>query len=363
MEKERIVFLDYIRMAACLMVMLVHACEQYYGVMDAGTAGPTSFLANETDRLWVSVLDGFSRMCVPLFMMVSAYLLAPMAEGLGAGTFYRKRLLRVGPPTLVFLVLYAVLPLLWGGLSARAAGHDLAFLPLTFPAYGGHLWFMYPLIGLYLFIPVISPWLRTASPREERFFLALWAVSLCLPYLRRYFGDVWGGCFWNRFGLLYYFSGFLGYLILAHYIRVHLQWGRTRRLVAGAACLLTGAAATILSFYLQAVPGQTHPTPVLELGWDMCCLNVALETAGAFLLLSCITAPSRLVTGISRLSFGIYLMHMFWLILWTAVLKPLLPTLPGILCITLATFLCATLATWLLSLLPGSRWWLGVDKR
>ena len=75
---KRIVFLDYIRVFACFLVILVHASENFYGAPGStDMAGPQSFLANEADRLWVSVYDGFSRMAVPLFMIVSAFLLAP----------------------------------------------------------------------------------------------------------------------------------------------------------------------------------------------------------------------------------------------------------------------------------------------
>lgn len=78
---KRIVFLDYIRVFACFLVILVHASENFYGAPGStDMAGPQSFLANEADRLWVSVYDGFSRMAVPLFMIVSAFLLAPMKE-------------------------------------------------------------------------------------------------------------------------------------------------------------------------------------------------------------------------------------------------------------------------------------------
>lgn len=55
--------------------------------------------------------------------------------------------------------------------------------------------------------------------------------------------------------MLWYFSGYLGYLVLAHYIRVHLTWGRSLRLWVGFLLMLVGAVATIWSFYVQAVPG------------------------------------------------------------------------------------------------------------
>lgn len=96
---KRIVFLDYIRVFACFLVILVHASENFYGAPGStDMAGPQSFLANEADRLWVSVYDGFSRMAVPLFMIVSAFLLAPMKEEQSMWQFYRQRCLRILPP-------------------------------------------------------------------------------------------------------------------------------------------------------------------------------------------------------------------------------------------------------------------------
>lgn len=60
---KRIVFLDYVRVFACFLVMVVHASENFYGAEGStDMVGPQSYLANEADRLWVAVYDGFSRM-------------------------------------------------------------------------------------------------------------------------------------------------------------------------------------------------------------------------------------------------------------------------------------------------------------
>ena len=159
---QRITFLDYTRVLACFMVMLAHACEFYYVYSATET-----MLADESSRLWVSLYDGFSRMSVPLFMIVSAFLLAPIKEGGGTGSFYKKRFKRILPPFILFMVLYAVLPAAWGLYDIKAAINQLAHVPFTFTSIAGHLWFMYPLIGLYLFMPMISPWLRKVGKREE----------------------------------------------------------------------------------------------------------------------------------------------------------------------------------------------------
>ena len=262
---KRIVFLDFVRVFACFLVMLVHAAENFYGAPGStDMAGPQSLLLNESDRLWVSVYDGFSRMSVPLFMIVSAFLLAPMKEGQSAVEFYRRRAMRILPPFLLFMVLYSTLPLLWGQIDSETSAYDLSRLLLNFPTLAGHLWFMYPLIGLYLFIPMISPWLARVSAKEERIFIWLFAISTCMPYLNRWFGELWGQCFWNGYHLLWYFSGYLGYLVLAHYIRVHLDWSTGKRLAVGSALTAAGAAWTILSFYVQAVPGVLHELRCLK---------------------------------------------------------------------------------------------------
>ena len=359
---KRIAFLDYLRIFACFLVIIVHASENYYIAPD-GAMGSQSYLATEADRLWVSLYDGFSRMAVPLFMIISAFLLVPLKEGQTAGQFYRRRFRRILPPFFFFMVVYSTLPLLWGQIDTAASVRDLSRILLNFPSLAGHLWFMYPLISLYLFIPVISPWLKQASKREEQVFIALFALSACMPFLNRWVGDVWGQCHWNQYHMLWYFSGFLGYLVLAHYLHTHLDWSRRKRLAVGSVLLVAGAAATIVSFYVQAVPGVCHSTPAVELGWAFCTLNCAVATTGAFLLFTCIPNRQalRFVTELSKLTFGIYLMHILWLTLWVGVFKDTLalPTAAAIPCIAICTFASSYIACKLISFIPGSKWIIG----
>ena len=365
---KRIVFLDYVRVFACFLVMLVHACENYYGAPGStDMAGPMSLLANETDRFWVSLYDGFSRMAVPLFMIVSAFLLVPMKEGQSAKEFYIRRAWRILPPFFIFIVLYSTLPLFWNQIDMETSTRDLSRVLLNFPTLAGHLWFIYPLIGLYLFIPMISPWLAKVSAKEERFFVWLFAISTCIPYLNRFFGEVWGQCFWNEFHTLWYFSGYLGYLVLAHYIRVHLDWSTRKRLIVGGSMTVVGAVWTILSFYIQAIPGHLIETPVLEIGWSFCTINCLMLTAGAFLLFTCIKKAEtpKIILQLSELSYGMYLMHIFWLGLWVSVFKTEMGLATGLAIpvIAICTFLSCWISTLIISYLPGGKWVVGTDSR
>ena len=361
---KRIVFLDYVRVFACFLVMVVHASENFYGAAGStDMAGPQSFLASEADRLWVAVYDGFSRMAVPLFMIVSAYLLVPMKEGQTSWQFYRRRFTHILPPFFIFMILYSTLPMLWGQIDGATSIKDLSRIFLNFPTLAGHLWFMYPLISIYLFIPIISPWLSRVTVKEERFFIGLFLLSTCMPYLNRWFGEVWGQCFWNEYHVLWYFSGYLGYLVLAHYIHVHLTWNRSKRFIIGIVSMLVGALLTIYSFYVQAIPGVTLVTPEIEIGWAFCTINCVLLTAGTFLMFSCIELPEtpRFVLELSKLSYGMYLMHIFWLGLWVAVFKSVLPlpTVAAIPVIATCTFICCFVTTKVISLIPGGKWIVG----
>ena len=242
--KERIPFVDWLRATACFMVMLVHASEHFYGVVTekaiesipggaeklagfatntGGLAGDKAVLLNEANRFWVAFYDGgVARTCVPLFMVVSAFLLVPIKADVSMTQFYKRRFKRILPPMIFFMLLYAILPVLWGEMTWDDTLRMLPALPFNFPENAGHLWFMYPLISLYLIIPVISPWLERASAKDECIFIGLFAFSTLIPWLHTFVTpELWGECFWNRYSMLWYCSGFLGYLVIAHYIRFH----------------------------------------------------------------------------------------------------------------------------------------------
>ena len=374
---KRIEFIDWIRVVACLMVMLVHASENFYGADSSGLAGNVSMLANEANRFWVSFYDGFvSRAAVPIFMIVSAFLLVPMKPGQTMTSFYKHRFGRILPPFVFFLLLYTFLPLLWGGMTWEQSLADLKLLPFNFPSMAGHLWFMYPLISLYIIIPVVSPWLEKVSAKDERIFLGFFIFTTFIPWFRLITPELWGECFWNNFSAFWYCSGYLGYLVLAHYIRVHLDWDRRKRLTVGLLCFLVGGTFTGWSFWLKGTPGVVIPTPEIEWSWPFCTPNVLMQTFGLFLMFSCIgmnkeaavsaAGKESFVSRLARLTFGMYLVHMFFLapiatwIIGGDVANPTIPVAIAIPAIAVLSYICSAAAVKLVSLLPGSKYLVGV---
>ena len=63
----------------------------------------------------------------------------------------------------------------------------------------------------------------------------------------------------------------------------------------------------------------------------------------------------------SKLSYGMYLMHIFWLGAWVMLFKHTmaLPTVAAIPAIAAATFISCYLTAKIISYIPGSKWIIG----
>lgn len=352
-QKQRIVFLDWLRASACLMVMLVHASECVYSD-DYSFSFPS-----ELARWSVMFIQGFVRpVAVPLFLMASAYLLVPVRTD--TRTFLNKRFTRVGIPFVVFLFLYAFLPAAWGEFSWAEAWTNVKQAGINFIPRESHLWFVYMMLGLYLVMPVISPWLAKVGKREERFFLGLWAFTLCFYWLRDILGPVFGECWWNPYPLFYYVSGFIGYVLLGHYIRTCLHWSRRkiRRVCVPVliACYVFGMWQFYHRSFLVSTPQE------LEMHWQNDTIVAGLMSGCVFLLFSLIKNPGKcygLVRKISEASYGMYLMHMLMLPAVFGLLSPLLPVPLTIILTAVVTYCLSFVISRLIGKLPFGKYIVG----
>ena len=354
---ERVVFLDWLRIIACFMVMVIHSCEPFYL---GGAAPNVTFIANRADAFWVSLVESVCRVCVPLFVMASSYLLFPLKRP--AGEFFRRRLGRIVVPFLVWSCAYIG----WFGDSWGKACFN-------FPDAGGHLWFVPMLLGLYLLMPLLSPWAERVRERELRGWLILWLFTTLFPYLRRVwsalygapsFGAVpylYGECPWNMFGMFHYVSGFIGYMLLGFWFRRFAPEFSWRRTFAVAVPLgLVGAAIVGGGFYFR-IPEFPCAKPYafavdLEMSIEYCSLGVALTVIAAFLLIRKIKADGafyrRVVRPLAEASYGTYLLHMFVLLPVFAALHAGCGTPVTIFATAAATYALASAAGVLLRRVP-----------
>ena len=198
------------------------------------------------------------------------------------------------------------------------------------------------LIGLYLVMPLLSPWAEKVGKRELQIYLGIWLFTTAIPLIRQWIGGpapviygpsgipnaakypLWGEASWNTYGLFYYLSGFIGYLLLGLYFRKFvgpLSWKKT----LGIAVPLFLAGFGICSYgFLHQVMADAHGTfpvegPVgmaalWEGPWLNDTLGVALMTIAWVLLFRQIRSGGRfyekIVLPVSKASYGMYLCHM-----------------------------------------------------
>ncbi|MDD6030150.1 MAG: acyltransferase [Kiritimatiellae bacterium] len=360
MAEKRIAFLDYLRVIACFMVLLVHCCEQYY-FNDKGEFA----IASAWDAGWLVWIDSACRAAVPLFVMASAYLLFPVTRP--TGDFFRRRLLRVAVPFAVWACVYN-----WA--NDGSWGRMLFNFPM---ATGGHLWFVPMLLGLYLLMPLLSPWAERVKEKELLGWLGLWGFTTLFPFLRKIWGALygapdfgavpylWGECPWNGFGMFQYVSGFVGYLLLGFWFRKFAgTWSWRKTLVRAVPLHLAGWALVALPF-LMRIPAEggypvvrPYATAVdLEMSWEFCSLGVAMTVAAYFMVIRKLTATgafyAKVVRPLAEASYGTYLVHILVLVpVVGGFLKPHLPTPCAIVLGAAATFALSSLASLLLRRIP-----------
>ena len=326
-KNQHIVWLDVVRFIAMFTVVCCHCTDPFN--FYPGTAPNIGEI-----KLWGAIYGSVLRPCVPLFVMITGALLLPVRGD--TSTFYKKRIPRVFYPFLIWSVLYNLFPWITGllGLNPQIildffpyAGEEvmqqsfsvsleyILMIPFNFSILAVHMWYIYLLIGLYLYLPVFSAWVEKASERAKLMFLLAWGVTLLLPYYYQFVSNyLWGTCSWNSFGMLYAFAGFNGYLLLGHYLK-NLEWSLKKTLAIGIPMFAVGYAVTFFGFRnITAFPEYTDE--MLELFFTYCSLNVVMMTIPVFMLAKKVKVNSeRMKKALANLTvcgFGIYMIHYFF---------------------------------------------------
>lgn len=324
---QHIVWLDVVRLVAMFTVVCCHCTD------------PFNFYPGDSPEIvdikfWGAVYGAALRPCVPLFVMITGALLLPISGE--TSVFYKKRIPRVFFPFLIWSVIYNLFPWVTGLLGVEPkvildffpySGEEvmrqslavsmgyIAELPFNFSLLDVHMWYIYLLIGLYLYMPIFSAWVEKVSERAKLWFLMAWGVTLLIPYYNEFVAEyLWGTCSWNAFGTLYYFAGFNGYLLLGHYLRHH-DWTTKQILGWGIPMFAVGYVVTFFGF--RHMTAQPDCTPEgLELFFTYCSLNVVMMTIPVFMLCKKVNFTSerlkKVFANLTLCGFGVYMIHYFF---------------------------------------------------
>lgn len=186
--KNRIFYYDFLRTLAILFVILCHTSHFF-------SWGGTTL----TSRLISYTLYDLAKLGVPIFFMLSGALL--LNKDYELGYFLKRRFTRIFYPFLFWIFIILI------GVYYITGTQYL--LDMFLGTNGQFSWFVWTLMGMYLFVPIFNTFIKRYGIKAVEYYLIFWIFTIILSQFNSYpFG---------RFDLTL-FSGWFGVLVLGYYL-------------------------------------------------------------------------------------------------------------------------------------------------
>ncbi|WP_287877815.1 acyltransferase family protein [Aquitalea sp.] len=281
-ERDRKI--ECLRVAAAFAVVMLHTSAGYLvKIHDAG------------HMVWwvANFYDAISRWAVPVFLLISGSLLL---DGPGSiFLFYRKRFVRVLVPLVFWTVFY--LSIRFFVFKNIQSQDVLATLMQGVPYV--HLWYLYMLVGLYLFVPFLKTLVQNL---DEKSGLLLVFLLCLLSSVNLFLGE-------NPKLFLIKFVPFLGFFIGGYFLRGMVLPFSQKFLIGMLVffgLIVFGGAGVAMYFYgdqgLALIYDYQSPAVV--------CFSFLI-----FILSRQLDFNLPCAASLSECSFGIYLVHPIFLII------------------------------------------------
>ncbi len=300
-SKDRLGYVDAVRVFAIVMVILLHCICDY-----------SNHSGNFGRPLWwiMAFLNEITRTGVPLFFMLSGFLLIDSVDISNIGGFYKRRLLKVAVPFLIYHVFYYFYFRLHNGQNLL---DRIFFVQLVNSGSAYHLWFLYSIVVLYLFVPFIKMIVEKATTKMLMVFFVL---AIFQTTLKPFFNILFGGkvyFFFAEDGIV----GYIGYAILGYILGKHeIKWEKT-----AIALGLLAIPVFALANFCGAIQGDGF---VFNGGYT---INHYIEAASIFLLFKKLDIGKNRVVGmLPVLTFRAYLIHVFVIEIFKPVLDNFSPS-------------------------------------
>lgn len=306
-QKKRVVYLDLMRIFATFSMILLHVAASNFGKSPITSSEWQIF----------NIYESIVRFCVPVFIMISGSYFLDARNKVTLKGLFTKNILRIVTAFVFWSALYSAYScsLRYSAVSVQAVKDFIGWFLLG----NYHMWFLFCIVGLYL----ITPLLRriTADPGATKYFLLLFVVIclfgnavLIVPQLSALAGGMLDKA------AIHFVVGFSGYYVLGFYLNTTPMSGRKR-----AAIYLLAACALVFTILMTRRMSLVNGKAI-ESFFNNLLPNTAIAAAAVFLAfkygvskISFSERASGVIAGISKLCFGIYLVHDFFNILFVRI--------------------------------------------
>jgi len=241
------------------------------------------------------LLNGVCRVSVPLFFMISGALLLEQRTDYKKNT---KRTLNMLSKTVLWTAIYIVWDFLY--LGDEYIFRDMFATPVRV-----HFWFLFVMVGIYATVPLWQKLVSGDSQELMRYFSIAFLVILAISFVLRFF----------RMEVTYEIpllgsSCYACYFIMGYVIRHYIDRIRINKWISVAAIFVCMAVTDFLTLFFTFKTGVHY-----EAFSGFSSVFVAIPSLSVFYLFMKMKdlKPLRWMTVISANSFGIYMIHVFFL--------------------------------------------------
>lgn len=348
-EGGRLAYVDLLRVAAMLAVIVLHVSAGWLQSLPVGTADWHAL------NLWNSL----SRWCVPVFVMCSGMFLLDPKKGLSWPALFFRYLLRMVTALLFWGMVYVLFHQYLAGQPMSLGALAQAFYAVVLGNTETHLWFLTMMIGLYLLTPLLRAFVRGAKQSDFHWlFLLYFLFMTVLPLFLRLRGSQTAALYADRLYLNFTLAApplaFVGYYLAGYYLKTYTL----NRLAEGIVYLLgiAGAAVTAMgTTLLSQRAGALDVTLYSYLTPNVAAMSVAVFVLFRYVLgVSDERSRRQRLGGVAEAGFGVYLSHVLSLLLlrhFGLAILPI-PAAVAVPLLTLAVFLPSFALSWLLHKIP-----------
>lgn len=306
---NNLIWADRLRNLATVLVVAIHV------------AGPIAHQNTEYNTWYwwsANLWDSFSRPSVPLFIMLSGFLL--LSKDYPLGDFLKRRFSRIVLPWIFWSIVFSFYnhisknqPSTFAEAVQNLAENNVHY----------HLWFLYLILGLYLVYPILRPWVRNAREQDFWYFFALcmigaWGYKILDQFFNIHLGFYFELCS-NQVGT-FVLGYYLGTKFLATDEMGHIKpwrFSRKQLWLLSIAMILLGSLATAGGTWWASSTfgGKFHPY-----FYDYLTPNVGIAAAGWFIFAQLAFQGKALLDfekEFAAASFGIYFVHVLMLDWWS----------------------------------------------
>lgn len=288
MEKQRIIYFDFLRIFAALAVILLHVA-----------AGQN--VLNETYHYSACFWNGIARWGVPVFVMISGALFLEPTKVITISNIFKKYIFRIAVLFLVWSLFYACL------VCVSKNNFDFHFFIKNLISGHFHQWFLYMIAGLYLITPILRPIAAKKDKNLLLYLLIIWfVITSVIPFITFIFPQTTN--FFNKIinGKLnlYFPSSFLGYFVLGYYLH---NFVNIKNKVLIIMILLFSLSVIVLGEIKYSIPGtETFLFKSFSPFVIITAISIFL-----FIKNKCLQTvqENKIITKLSNLTLGVYLIH------------------------------------------------------